>query len=145
MKLLSVFILVSSPRFLITAFSLYPHPSRRIKPTQGYENREQGLLIWSKRTGFFVVYHCLYPRKPGNATFRRNKKTRERKVLDYFAQSHARTGRASDAPTYASLYDDVQRWFRSPGQHIPQSDDIFNRSRPVLVRNHVYAIAVQLQ
>lgn len=80
----SVFILVSSPRFLLTHFSLYPHPSRPIEPTQGYENREQGLLIWSKRTGFFVVHHCLYSRKPGNATFRRNEKIKERKVLDQF-------------------------------------------------------------
>ena len=43
-KLSSVFILVSSPRFLLTPLSLYPHPSRPIEHTQGHENREQGII-----------------------------------------------------------------------------------------------------
>ena len=46
---------------------------------------------------------------------------------------------------YISLQNNRQRWLRSPGQDISQSDDNIDSSGSVIVWNHVHVVAVKLQ
>jgi hypothetical protein len=46
---------------------------------------------------------------------------------------------------YISLPHDLQIQIWSPGQYLPQSDEIINSSGSVCVWDHVYTVAVELQ
>jgi hypothetical protein len=95
---------------------------------------------------FLRATYCCFFKKPDNATFRENKEIKGIKVLNQLcAATHARVGRSLPQRTLLFIYDDPQRWLRSPGQHVSQSDNEVNRSRPVFVRNHACVVAVEFK